>query len=162
MIALVSVSSTVAGAGIAVGVGLVGTVVSARISSKRDLRLFRLDTALEMADTVSLYDDYTDAGWRSMTRAPERLDVRLQVSGVPADLRTSLRQIEQACWRDNLTSVEMHDEPGVDLEKVNANRDVREAVGRYLTHRGSAKSRRTQEDIAIQKAKAANPRLSQD
>jgi hypothetical protein len=84
------------------------------------------------------------------------------VSGVPADLRTSLRQIEQACWRDNLTSVEMHDEPGVDLVKVNANRVVREAIGLYLTHRGSAKIRRTQADIAIQKAKVAVPRLSQD
>jgi hypothetical protein len=154
---IASIGSIAAGAVVAVGVGLIGTVISTWISARRSLRTFRLDTLLELADTAAQYLDFSDEGWRAMTKALERLDVRLQVSDVPAGLRSAFRQIEQACWSDCAAAVEIHDQPGVDAEKLKADKEVREVIGMYLTRQGSTKSRGNRMATAIEQVKSVDP-----
>ena len=158
---IASVGSIAVGAAVAVGVGLVGTVISTWISARRSLHTFRLDASLELAESAAQCFDFTDEGWRAMTKALERIDVRLQASGVPADLRTAFRQIEQACWSDCAAAAEISGQPGVDAVKLKADRDVREVIGMYLTRSGSAKIRANRMTAAIDYVKAVDPPPSQ-
>lgn len=145
MLTLASVGAIAIGAVVAIGVGIVGTAIAAWISAQQSVRVFRLDTALELADSVGQYLDVSDEGWLRMSRALQRLDVRLQVSGIPNDLRSAFRQIEKACWKDCSTATELSgQQTGVDVELLKVEEEVRAAVGMFLG-RGKASRRKRSE-----------------
>ncbi len=104
--------SVVVGGAIGATATVLGVAITALIQLWRERGRLKLDSAIELADLGPLMAN--ENGYYELQAALHRLDARLSRCGVPTELRKALRDTTIACWRNNATGIEQHDQPGFD------------------------------------------------
>jgi hypothetical protein len=122
------------------GFAVLGGAITTLTASRREVRNFRTETALELAGMERFV---WGNSWTELEAHLERQQARLTVAGVPEDLVTAFQSISLACWRDLRDSRELSggEDSGIAKELLEARREVHRAIRAHLLREKQRSSR---------------------